>query len=153
MGTAMNILLRIVKYGWRHKRLTVGALAAITISTIAVMVIPYLLGVAIDEALNSGDHSRLLFFTGVIILTGPLGGGVNYGAFYLSTSVSQRVGYDLRNDFLRKLQGLSFGFYDHRQTGDLMSRGTVDVDVMRDVMSGGLIHCSNSVRIGIEQHK
>ena len=81
----MNILLRIVKYGWRHKLLAVGALAAITISTIAVMVIPYLLGVAINEALNSGDHSRLLFFTGVIILTGSLGGGVNYGAFYLST--------------------------------------------------------------------
>ena len=103
------------------------------------MVIPFFLGAAIDEALDSGIRIQLLLFAGAIILMGLLKAFFNYGTGYLSEALSQRVAYDLRHDFFQKLQTLSFGFYDRQQTGNLMSMSTIDVEAMRQVISFGLI--------------
>ena len=46
---------------------------------------------------------------------------------------------DLRDDFFRKLQSLSFGFHDRQQTGNLMSKATADVEAVRMFMSMGLV--------------
>ena len=103
------------------------------------MVIPRLLGNAVDEALVSGIRSQLLVLAGWIILVSVLRGLFAYGQTYLAESVSQRAAYDIRNDFFGKLQALSFGFHDRQQTGNLMSRATQDVEAVRWFMSLGLV--------------
>ena len=65
---------------------------------------------------------------------------LGYGSFYLVEAASQRIAYELRKDFFHKLQGLSLGFYDRQQTGNLMSMATVDVDAMRNYIGFGFIH-------------
>ena len=45
--------------------------------------------------------------------------------------------FDLRNDFFRKLQSLSFGYHDQQQTGNLMSKATADVEAVRRFTSMG----------------
>ena len=47
---------------------------------------------------------------------------------YLGESISQHIAYDLRRDFYERIQSLSFTFHDQIETGQLMSRATVDVD-------------------------
>ena len=49
------------------------------------------------------------------------------------------VEYDLRNALYAKLLRLSFGFYDRHQTGQLMSRATVDLQTVRFFLGYGLI--------------
>ncbi len=100
---------------------------------------PYLMGISIDEALESGFRSKLLILAGAIILASVLRGLFSYGQAYLSEAVSQRAAYDIRNDFFRKLQTLSFGFHDREQTGDLMSSATADVEAVRGFTSHGLL--------------
>ena len=63
----------------------------------------------------------------------------SYGQRYLSESLSQRSAYDLREDFFKKLQSMSFGFFDREQTGDLMSRATQDVEAVRTFVSMGMV--------------
>ena len=46
---------------------------------------------------------------------------------------------DLRNDLYAHLVRLSFGFYDRHQTGQLMSRATVDLQGVRFFLGYGLI--------------
>jgi ATP-binding cassette subfamily B protein len=55
------------------------------------------------------------------------------------------VEYDLRNSLYSRLVRLSFGFYDRHQTGQLMSRATVDLQGVRFFLGYGLIFFFQSV--------
>ena len=57
----------------------------------------------------------------------------------ISGRVSLGVEYDLRNRLYRHLQSLELGFFDRQQTGQLMSRVTVDLQSMRFFLGYGLI--------------
>ncbi len=131
--------MRLTKYAWGHKWYLIGAYVAMMGSTISAMVIPRMLGTAIDEALASGLESKLLILAGIILVFSVLKGAFSYAQRYLSEAVSQKSAYDLRNDFFKKLQRLSFGFHDRQQTGNLMSKATADVEAVRMFMSMGLI--------------
>src|SRR5262249_47937278 len=49
------------------------------------------------------------------------------------------VEFDMRNALYARLLRLSFGFYDRHQTGQLMSRATVDLQTVRFFLGYGLI--------------
>ena len=135
----MRVAFRLMKYAFRHKWYLVGAYAAMIASTLSAMVVPSMLGRAIDTALSSGLQSRLLLLAAVIVLFSLLRGVFSYGQRYLSESLSQRSAYDLREEFFRKLQSMSFGFFDKEQTGNLMSKATQDVEAVRMFISMGMV--------------
>ena len=135
----MRVAFRLMKYAFRHKWYLVGAYAAMIASTLSAMVVPKILGTAIDTALGSGLQSRLLLLAAVIVLFSLLRGVFSYGQRYLSECLSQRSAYDLREDFFRKLQSMSFGFFDREQTGNLMSKATQDVEAVRMFISMGMV--------------
>src|SRR6478735_3697403 len=69
---------------------------------------------------------------GLAIVAFSVGKGLcAYLQSYLGEYLSQSVAYDLRRDFYHKVQSLSFAFHDQIDTGQLMSRATVDVEVAR----------------------
>ena len=135
----MRILLRLAGYALGHRWYLIGAYATMVASSLSAMVIPRMLGDAIDEALASGLQSKLLVLAGVILGFSLLRGIFSYGQRYLSEALSQKAAFDLRNDFFKKLQKLSFGFHDQQQTGNLMSKATADVEAVRMFVSMGLI--------------
>ena len=53
--------------------------------------------------------------------------------------VSLGVEYDLRNVLYAHLQALELGFFDRQQTGQLMSRATVDLQSVRFFLGYGLV--------------
>ena len=61
------------------------------------------------------------------------------GRRFISGRQALGVEYDLRNQLYAHLQRLSFGFYDRHQTGQLMSRATIDLQTVRFFLGYGLI--------------
>src|SRR5205814_2082076 len=59
--------------------------------------------------------------------------------------VSLGVEYDLRNRMYAHLQALELGFFDTQQTGQLMSRATVDLQAVRFFLGYGLIFMAQSL--------
>ncbi len=136
----MKILFRTIAYSFRHKGLSLSATASGVAAVFAHMLIPWVAGSVIDEALTSGLRSRLILLAAVILILGLLRSVLNYAGIYLTQAVHHWVGYELRKDLFRKMQGLSAGFYDRFQTGDLMSRITVDIDAMSNCVGRGFLH-------------
>jgi ABC-type multidrug transport system fused ATPase/permease subunit len=115
-------------------------------SQAAVLTIPYLTGRAIDDTRGpSHDRSALLADAGLIVLAGALQGVLMFWRRYLAGRLSLAVEYDLRNAMYRHLQRLSFGFFDRHQTGQLMSRATVDLQAVRFFLGYGLVFFSQNV--------
>jgi len=55
--------------------------------------------------------------------------------------VSQKVAYRLRLDYFRQLQRLSFGFHDKIHSGDLITRGMLDLEGARMFIQNGMMQC------------
>src|SRR5204863_2965658 len=103
------------------------------------LIVPWLLAWVIDTGLRHGQFSTLLLATGAILLTSSLRGLLAYEQGYLSQAVSNLVAYDLRNRVYDHLQTLSFSFHDESETGQLMSRLTVDIEAVRNFIPLGLL--------------
>ena len=141
----MRVLVRLAGYAWRHKPRLLLAYLSMAGATVAAIAIPKMLGSAIDEAISSGIRQELLFLGLAIVATSVLRGIFSYMQNYMSESLSQMAAFDLRNDFFRKLQSLSFGYHDQQQTGNLMSKATADVEAVRRFTSMGMIRLLSSL--------
>jgi len=62
-----------------------------------------------------------------------------YAEKYYTTSVGQWVTHDLRKTLYSHIQRMSLGFHDHSQTGDLISRVTIDIDNVQSFIVSGLL--------------
>ena len=72
----------------------------------------------------------------VIAVVGAL---CSYAEKYLTTSVGQWVMHDLRRTLYSHVQRLSSSYHDHKQTGDLISRVTSDIDAIQTFIASGLL--------------
>ena len=115
------------------------AFLCLTASTVFSLVIPKMLGNGIDTVLNSGRAATLIIAACIIIGSSALRGITGYGNRYFTQVISQRVAYDIRNKLYDHLQSLSFAYFDKAQTGQLMSRATVDIEAVRTFISMGLL--------------
>ena len=121
------------------------AFVCLAASTIFSLIIPKMLGKGIDTVINSGKVTTLIIAAGIILGSSALRGITGYGNRYFTQVISQRVAYDLRNAFYDHLQGLSFAYFDKAQTGQLMSRATVDIEAVRTFISQALLQLFQTI--------
>jgi ATP-binding cassette subfamily B protein len=67
------------------------------------------------------------------------GAACSYAEKYLTTSIGQWVMHDLRLTLYSHVQRLSLSYHDHKQTGDLISRVTNDIDAIQSFLTSGLL--------------
>jgi ABC-type multidrug transport system fused ATPase/permease subunit len=93
----------------------------------------------IDDALAPHDSSKLWLYVATIVVLGLVRALLMYGRRMISGRQALAVEMDLRQGLYAHLVRLSFGFYDRHQTGQLMSRATVDLQGVRFFLGYGLI--------------
>ena len=93
----------------------------------------------IDQAIRPQDRHLLWILVAVVIGLGTLKAVLMVGRRFISGRQALGVEYDMRNALYAHLLRLSFGFYDRHQTGQLMSRATVDLQGVRFFLGYGLI--------------
>jgi ABC-type multidrug transport system fused ATPase/permease subunit len=135
----LRILLRITALLRPHWLSALGAVVCLGLSTGFALIVPWLLAWVIDTGLQHGQFSTLLLATAAILLASALRGLFAYGQGYLSQALSNLIAYDLRNSLYDHLQTLSFSFHDEAETGQLMSRMTVDIEAVRNFIPLGLL--------------
>lgn len=108
------------------------------VSVVALnLVIPMLLRAVIDRVLVQMEYGLLLIMSLSIVGITALRGALAFAQRYAMEYVAQRVVYDLRKHIYDVLERQSFAFYDRMQTGQLMSRVTSDVDLIRGFLVWG----------------
>ncbi|HTS61464.1 MAG TPA: ABC transporter ATP-binding protein [Candidatus Acidoferrales bacterium] len=92
------------------------------------------------EAHTGADPIAILKFAALAALVIAVFGAVcSYTEKYLTTSVGQWVMHDLRRTLYFHVQRLSLAYHDHKQTGDLISRVTSDIDAIQSFIASGLL--------------
>jgi ABC-type multidrug transport system fused ATPase/permease subunit len=135
----MRTVFRITSFVQRYWFRLLLAFLCIIIGTGFSIIVPRMLGDGIDTVISAGQRSAIIIAAVVIVAASALRGFAGYGQRYFAEVVAQKVSYNIRNALYARLQRLSFSFHDRNQTGQLMSRATVDVEATRMFFSMGLL--------------
>jgi len=147
----LPFLKRMFGYAMQYKRWFYGFMFWIMIVGLVDAAYPLVLLQMIDgymtpqvEILRQGetvDYQGIWYYIGLFMILGVVQAtGV---LFFVRQAgrIREYIVYDLREAMFRKLQKLSFSFYDKSASGWLLSRLTSDVDRVAEVISWGLIDC------------
>src|SRR5919199_6552639 len=104
----------------------------------ATVAIPWLTGRAVD-AIGAHDRGRLEVTAALVAAVAIARLALSVGRRLVAGRVSLGVEVDLRNVVYAHLQQLELGFFARQQTGQLMSRATVDLQAGRFLLRDWLI--------------
>ena len=145
----MATFRRLLGYLRPYRRAVIGSLAFAWLAMAMTVLIPWLVGRAVD-AIESGNRPDLLPLALAITGAGVLRLGLTVVRRLIAGKVSVDVEFDLRERIYGHLQALELGFFDTQQTGQLMSRATVDLQAIRFFLGYGLIFLTqNALTIGL----
>ncbi len=130
----------------RHYRWTaLVSLVCMLIYTGLNVALPYLIGVAIDRFITTGDLPGLTVIAAVLLGLNVAMWLAQYAQVWTMSWVGEQMLYRLAGDMFAHLQRLSQSFYDHTQIGRVMSRLQSDIDVLESMLSSGLLSILSSV--------
>ncbi len=134
----MATFLRLLGFLRDHKRGVWWSCGLAALAMGATVAIPALTGAAVS-AIRDGDGDRLELVAAGIALAGLLRVALTVARRLIAGRVSLGVELDLRNRVYDHLLSLELGFFDGQQTGQLMSRATVDLQAVRFFLGYGLV--------------
>ena len=153
--TTFNRLLGFLR---PYKRgLSISWALAATAMVMTVL-LPFLTGLAVEAIKRGATHARLhqltlrasdrhtLLVLALVIVAAVLARwALTYWRRMIAGRISLGIEYDLRELIYGHLQRLELGFFDRQQTGQLMSRATVDLQAVRFFLGYGLVFILQSV--------
>ena len=141
-------LLRISRMALGYPWHCIVAVISVIAAGIFQLLIPMFLGDAVDNAtglLESGQggaeevKSALVLAAGLIIGAAVLRGGFTMIHNYLGEAIGQHLAYQLRLAYFEQLQRLSFSYHDRIHSGDLLTRGMLDIEGIRRFIDFGIL--------------
>ncbi len=144
------VLWRITTMAFRHRLRMAIAIVATLMAASFQLFVPQFLGRAIDQAHGllvetSGAAAKAaaaeaLFATAMLLIGASVARGLcAMMQNYQGEAVGQSIGFDLRRAYYRKLQQLSFSWHDRVHSGDLMTRGILDIEGVRLWVDTGVL--------------
>jgi ABC-type multidrug transport system fused ATPase/permease subunit len=140
----MRTYRRLMGFLRPYRRQLWGSLVFAWAAMGMTVLIPWLIGRAVN-AIQDHDQPDLLPLALAIVAAGILRLGLTVVRRLVAGRVSLAVEFDLRQLFYAHLQRLELGFFDSQQTGQLMSRATVDLQAIRFFLGYGLIFITQNL--------
>jgi ABC-type multidrug transport system fused ATPase/permease subunit len=140
----MGILRRLLGFLRPYRVAVAWSFALAFGAMVMTVLIPFLTGQAINSVRAHHRHA-LIIYAVAIGVAGILRLGLSAVRRLVAGRVSLGVELDLRNMLYGQLQRLELGYFDRQQTGQLMSRATVDLQSVRFFLGYGLIFIGQSV--------
>lgn len=142
----MKSLLGLLPYCKPYKLRFLFGILFVLISNVLSIYIPRLIGDTINMLEGKSSlASELPQLAGFIVVVAALSGAFTYLMRRILIDTSRDVEFDFRNSIYKKLQSLDATYYDHNSTGDVMSRMTNDIDVMRMLIGPAIMYTANTI--------
>ena len=139
----MSIFWRLLGFLRPYRAGAIWSVVLAALAMVATVAIPWLTGQAID-GVQAGDEEQLRRYAIYVGIAALVRLAFSVARRLVAGRVSLGVELDLRNLMYKHLQGLELAFFDGQQTGQLMSRATVDLQSVRFFLGYGLIFIAQS---------
>ncbi len=134
----METFKKLKQYYWPYKKYFIASIFFVLIVTGITVIYPMVLQLTIDEVITAGNYDLIPILSIGFIILMIIKGITNFAQQYLGDLFGIKSVYLLRDSLYKKLQRLSFTYYDNARTGDTMSRLTMDVEGFKFFLAAGL---------------
>jgi ATP-binding cassette subfamily B protein len=135
------LLPYLKRYRWGY---VAGTLCVFLTNGIWIL-FPLILGKAADDLHEGVTRHKLLLYAGVLLAIATTKGIFQFLTRWIVIGVSREIEFDLRNDLFRKLESLSYSYYQRHRTGDIMARATNDLNAVRMLLGPAIMYSANTV--------
>ncbi len=136
---------RLLGFAKPYRWQMAGLMVAVALNSSITLLYPALVGTAIDNVIVGRNTAVLpgivLLLVGLVLAQALL----SFWQNYWSTVVGEKFVIDLRTQLYRHLQQLSLSFFQDNHTGDLLSRLTNDVMLVRGAVTNTLMSFVSSI--------
>ena len=134
-------LLRLTLYLMQYKWLLLVAFILTVGSNLLALIGPMLSGYAVDAIVGVGkvQFEKVFYYATWMVAFYLVSSLLSYWLSILMITISKKVVKRMRKDVFDKLLKLPVGYFDTRQTGDIISRITYDIDIINGSLSSDLI--------------
>jgi ATP-binding cassette, subfamily B, bacterial MsbA len=136
---------RLLSLVWTHKREVIIGLVCAVISTSLYNAAPLIVKHIID-AITANDMPKVYLLVALIDCAFIIRFPIAFSNDYFITLGGMKVVESLRNSVYERFQSMSFGFFEKRQSGELMSRLSNDTAVVQMFVTTGI---SDSIRLPV----
>ncbi len=140
-----RILARLLGYTSGYRLQIGGAILVTLLNTAASVLRPYLLKLAIDGPLATGDLRALDILVVLYLLAGIVLFGAMGARQWLISWLGQQLLFSLRQSLFQHLQRLSLGYYDRNRAGSVITRVTSDVRDINSLITNGIVSTASDL--------
>lgn len=144
----LKVLLRLGKYMMRFRWGYLLALLLSVLSNLLALVGPKLSGKAIDAIgifAGEADFEAVIRFCVLMLIAYVISAVMAYTLQIVMINLSRGIVKEMRTDIFLKLMKLRVEYFDHTQTGDIISRISYDIDTINATLSTDLVQIASSV--------
>ncbi|GAB4240651.1 MAG: ABC transporter ATP-binding protein [Acidobacteriota bacterium] len=131
---------KLLRYLYPYRYIVLASIVLLALVSLLRLVGPYLVKVAIDDHILTGDFAGLkgvgLLFVAVLLAQFAVG----YGQTYLTNLTGQRIMADLRRQIFGHVERLDVSYFDRTPVGRIITRMTNDVDVLNELFTSGVVN-------------
>lgn len=139
-GFNFSHLKRLTKYMKPYKKKITISVVLMLISSFVSLLGPYLIKVALDDIIPSGNILNLIILSLVYALSLILVSAFMKQRILTMGEVGQDILVDMRNDLFVNLQTLPFSYYDSRPHGKILVRVVNYINSLSDLLSNGFVN-------------
>ena len=140
----MKNLLSLKPYLLRYKKNLIAGFVYIVLTNLFAVIGPTYIGRAIDTMNKHFELRDVLLDAGLYFLYALLSGFFLFLVRQNIIVASRHIEFDLKNDYYSHLQKLPRKFYNTTSTGELISRGTNDLNAIREFLGPGIMYSLNT---------
>jgi ATP-binding cassette, subfamily B, bacterial len=134
----MRTILRVFRYIRRYPLMAVGTVGFAVLGTLMVIVFPLVTQRVIDEGIRGQKPELILPLALLTVGAFFVQSAADAIRIILNNTFEQKVIFDLRSDLYSHIQKLPLRWFDHRATGDIMTRVLEDVNAVERVLIDGV---------------
>ena len=127
----LSALRPIIPYARRRAGRIALALVALSVASLATLVVPYAIREMVDRGFHGGGAGSVHVYFGLLIGVVAVLALASGSRYYLVMTIGERIVADLRGDFFRHLTTLDQSFFDAEKTGEIVSRLSADTTQLK----------------------
>ena len=140
-------LRRILSYVRPYRRRALLVLGCMVAGAALNLSLPYFIRRIVDDAIPSGNLTRLWLYCGAMIAGPAAAGLLDVVQKYSSEKIGQQVMLDLRVALYRQFHAMPFSFFAKQQPGEAVSHVLNDVQGVGGAVSGTLVDVAQNITV------
>jgi ATP-binding cassette, subfamily B, multidrug efflux pump len=135
----------LIPYFKKYRRSYVVGTICVFLTNGIWILFPLVLRWAVDDLRHGVTGQKLGKYALYLLAVAATKGIFQFLTRWIVIGVSREIEFDLRNDFFRHLEGLSYSYYQRTRTGDIMARATNDLNAVRMLLGPAIMYSANTI--------